>query len=78
MKLSGCLKTLVLIAAAGLAACTTQPAEHSGGPTVVSFDHGALDTLVALGQKAQVLAVPKAGLPDYLQEVAAGCRMPAA
>lgn len=71
MKLSGCLKTLVLIAAAGLAACTTQPAEHSGGPTVVSFDHGALDTLVALGQKAQVLAVPKAGLPDYLQEVAA-------
>jgi len=72
MKLSGYLKTLILMAAAGLAACTVPTAEHSSGPTVVSFDHGALDTLVALGQKAQVLAVPKAGLPDYLQEVAAG------
>ena len=68
MKLLNCLKAATLVAVAGLAACATP----GSGPTVVSYDHGALDTLVALGQRQRVLAVPKAGLPDYLAEVAAG------
>lgn len=37
-------------------------------PSVVSYDHGALDTLLALGQQEQVLAVPKSGLPAYLKD----------
>lgn len=71
MKLSASLKAFILTAAAGLAACTSLNTEPEG-PTLVSFDHGALDTLVALGQQDRVLAVPAAGLPDYLSNVAAG------
>lgn len=47
MKLLNCLKAATLVAVAGLAACATP----GSGPTVVSYDHGALDTLVALGQR---------------------------
>lgn len=75
MKLFTCIKAVTLLAATGLAACTTPPAEQAGqaekmGPSVVSYDHGALDTLVALGLQDQVLAVPKSGLPGYLGRVA--------
>ena len=74
MKLFTCIKAVTLLAATGLAACTNPPAEQAGqaekmGPSVVSYDHGALDTLVALGQQDRVLAVPRSGLPEYLAEV---------
>jgi len=38
------------------------------GPTVISYDHGALDTLIELGVGEKVLAAPHQGLPDYLLE----------
>lgn len=70
MNIMVSMKTAALAAALGLAGCASiQDSNHT--PDVVSYDHGALDTLVALGQEDAVLAVPKAQLPDYLQEVAA-------
>lgn len=35
-------------------------------PSVISFDHGSLDTLDALGLSNHILAVPKQSLPAYL------------
>jgi len=66
MKLFTCIKAVTLLAATGLAACTNPPAEQAGqaekmGPSVVSYDHGALDTLVALGQQAGGSGVGFAG-----------------
>lgn len=70
MNIMVSMKTAALAAALSLAGCASiQDSNHT--PDVVSYDHGALDTLVALGQEDAVLAVPKAQLPDYLQEVAA-------
>lgn len=71
MNLFKNLKALTLATVTGVAAVATSMGAHAG-PGIVSYDLGALDTLVALGQKEQVLAVPKSGLPDYLGEVAAG------
>lgn len=41
-------------------------------PGVISFDHGSLDTLDALGLGDHVLAVPKQSLPGYLSKYASG------
>ena len=70
MKLTHFLKAAALATATSLAAAGAL-ADTPANPSVVSYDHGALDTLLALGQQAQVLAVPKSGLPDYLQDFAA-------
>lgn len=51
---------LMLAGTAGIA----QAAEQR----VVSFDHGSLDTLDALGLGDQVVGVPKQALPAYLQK----------
>lgn len=60
------LKTLMTgaLAALTLTGCAATP--KTSGPTVVSYDHGALDTLLELGVGDRVLAVPQQGLPDYL------------
>lgn len=50
---------ITLYGATGLA----QAAEHR----VVSFDHGSLDTLDALGLGDQVVGLPKQALPHYLK-----------
>ncbi|WP_328187155.1 ABC transporter substrate-binding protein [Marinobacter sp. OP 3.4] len=63
-----------LLALAGtviLSGCSTLSKEVAG-PTVISFDHGATDTLVELGLEEKILAVPKTGLPDYLGDLADG------
>lgn len=67
------LKSIVFIGfvAITLAAGATSQSGNAG-PTVVSFDHGALDTLVELGLGSKVLAVPMTGLPDYLSDIAQG------
>jgi len=57
------------VAAISLAAFATLPSNNDG-PTVVSLDHGSLDTLVELGLENKVLAVPMRGLPGYLDSVA--------
>jgi len=49
-----------------LAGCAASP--EVAGPTVISYDHGALDTLLELGLDEKVLAVPQQGLPDYLED----------
>ena len=41
-------------------------------PGVISFNHGSLDTLDALGLGEHVLAVPKQSLPGYLSKYASG------
>ncbi|MDO6462178.1 ABC transporter substrate-binding protein [Granulosicoccaceae sp. 1_MG-2023] len=67
MKLSNYLKA----AALATATCLASTSALADGPAVVSFDYGALDTLIALGQQQHVLAVPKSGLPAYLEEATA-------
>lgn len=64
------LKTLMAgaLAALTLAGCAATP--ETSGPSVVSYDHGALDTLLELGVGDRVLAVPQQGLPDYLSDLA--------
>ncbi|UZD66191.1 ABC transporter substrate-binding protein [Marinobacter sp. AN1] len=42
------------------------------GPDVISFDHGATDTLVALGFDEKIVAIPQTGLPEYLSGLSAG------
>lgn len=59
-----------LIALVSGATATAQTG--NGGPTVASFDHGALDTLIELGLADKVVAVPLTGLPDYLSGIAQG------
>ncbi|MBU2953517.1 ABC transporter substrate-binding protein [Marinobacter sp. F3R08] len=49
-----------------LAGCATGHTDK--GPTVISYDHGALDTLIELGAGDRVLATPHRGLPDYLAQ----------
>lgn len=53
-----------------LAGCATFSQEPVG-PEVISFDHGATDTLVALGLESKIVAVPQTGLPDYLKDAVA-------
>ncbi|WP_029652370.1 ABC transporter substrate-binding protein [Marinobacter daepoensis] len=62
--------TLLAGAFAGLmlAGCASTP--DLTRPTVISYDHGALDTLLELGLEGSIQAVPKQGLPDYLADVA--------
>ncbi|MFL1407175.1 ABC transporter substrate-binding protein [Marinobacter sp. M1N3S26] len=62
---------LALAGAAILSGCSTL-SKDIAGPTVISFDHGATDTLVELGLEDKIVAVPKTGLPDYLGELADG------
>lgn len=62
---------LALAGVAILSGCSTLSKEVAG-PTVISFDHGATDTLVELGLEEKILAVPKTGLPDYLGDLADG------
>ncbi|HLV77967.1 MAG TPA: ABC transporter substrate-binding protein [Marinobacter sp.] len=64
------LATAVLGVTLAGCASTTGPT----GPTVISYDHGALDTLLELGLEERVLAIPHQGLPDYLSEL--GSRLP--
>lgn len=67
---------LTAVGAAALTGCGTFSGEQAtveiSGPTVISFDHGATDTLVELGLADKILAVPKTGLPDYLSDLADG------
>ncbi len=62
------VKDLIAVTLAGsvLAGCAAIPDVR--GPTVISYDHGVLDTLMELGVGEKVLAVPQQGLPDYLSE----------
>tara|TARA_R110001606_G_scaffold81388_4_gene187274 strand:+ start:4556 stop:5392 length:837 start_codon:yes stop_codon:yes gene_type:complete len=46
-------------------------ATASADQRIATFDLGSLDTLDALGLKEQVVGVPKASLPDYLEQYAA-------
>lgn len=52
-----------------LAGCATF-SQDPVGPEVISFDHGATDTLVALGLESKLMAIPQTGLPDYLKGLA--------
>lgn len=67
---------LAAVGAMALTGCGTFSGEEASvavpGPTVISFDHGATDTLVELGFEDKILAVPKTGLPDYLGNLADG------
>lgn len=67
---------LVTVGAMALTGCGTFSGEEASvavpGPGVISFDHGATDTLVELGLEDKILAVPKTGLPDYLGKLADG------
>jgi len=63
--------TAVALVALSAGAIATAQAS-SGGPTVASFDHGALDTLIELGLAEKVIAVPLTGLPDYLSGIEQG------
>ena len=49
----------------------TASATASADQRIATFDLGSLDTLDALGLKEQVVGVPKASLPDYLEQYAA-------
>lgn len=60
-----------MVAAAILSGCATTR-QDLAGPTVISFDHGATDTLVELGLEDKLVAIPKRGLPDYLDDLAEG------
>ncbi|MEL7967258.1 ABC transporter substrate-binding protein [Vreelandella neptunia] len=55
--------TAMLLAAASATASADQ--------RIATFDLGSLDTLDALGLKEQVVGVPKASLPDYLEQYVA-------
>jgi len=57
------------VAALALAGCAA--IGNANGPTVISYDHGALDTLLELGVDDQILALPHQGLPDYLESMQA-------
>ena len=46
-------------------------ATASADQRIATFDLGSLDTLDALGLNEQVVGVPKASLPDYLEQYAA-------
>ena len=54
-----------------LAGCVTFQQEIAG-PEVISYDHGATDTLVELGLEDKIVAVPETGLPAYLSGLADG------
>lgn len=69
MTLRTHLKAVTLATVTGLAAAGSAA---QAAPSVVSYDHGALDTLIALGQQEQVLAVLQSGLPEYLTAAASG------
>ena len=43
---------------------------EGASPSVISFDHGSLDTLDALGLGDHILAVPKQSLTAYLSDYA--------
>ncbi|GGY73021.1 ABC transporter substrate-binding protein [Marinobacter zhanjiangensis] len=61
---------MAMVGAAVLSGCGTL-SKDIAGPMVISFDHGATDTLVELGLEEKIVAVPKTGLPDYLGHLAA-------
>lgn len=66
-------KTLAAAATLGISLTLSLPLLAAGPVAgVISFDHGSLDTLDALGLSDQVVAVPKQGLPDYLARYADG------
>ncbi|MGO1501484.1 MAG: ABC transporter substrate-binding protein [Marinobacter sp.] len=65
------LKTTLTSALAGLTLSGCATTADVYGPTVISYDHGALDTLIELGLEQKVLAVPQRGLPDYLDDFGA-------
>lgn len=48
----------------------TASATASAGQRIATFDLGSLDTLDALGLSEQVVGVPKASLPNYLEQYA--------
>lgn len=62
--------TILAGAFAGLMLAGCASTSGLNRPTVISYDHGALDTLLELGLEESVLAVPKQGVPDYLADVA--------
>ncbi|SES87372.1 iron complex transport system substrate-binding protein [Marinobacter segnicrescens] len=67
------MKSLVT-AALGIAILTgcASLSQEPAGPDVISFDHGATDTLVALGLGQKIVAIPKTGLPEYLSGLSVG------
>ncbi|WP_372958700.1 ABC transporter substrate-binding protein [Marinobacter sp.] len=67
------IKSLVAAAlgTAILTGCASLSQEPTG-PDVISFDHGATDTLVALGLDEKIVAIPQTGLPEYLGDLSAG------
>lgn len=68
MKLTTLPKTAFLSATVLLA---TASAASSANQRIATFDLGSLDTLDALGVNEQVVGVPKASLPDYLEQYTA-------
>ena len=68
------LKLTLTGALAGLTLAGCATTTSVTGPTVVSYDHGALDTLLELGLEDKVLAIPQQGLPDYLADL--GAKLP--
>ncbi len=61
------LTAMVAAGAVGLAvAGCAGTMQDDKGPTVISYDHGALDTLNALGLSDKVVAIPQQSLPNYL------------
>ncbi|WP_349343460.1 ABC transporter substrate-binding protein [Marinobacter sp. MMG032] len=63
------IKDAVAVALAGSVLAGCAAISDVRGPTVISYDHGALDTLMELGVGEKVLAIPHQGLPDYLSEL---------
>ncbi|NHI01079.1 ABC transporter substrate-binding protein [Oceanimonas sp. MB9] len=59
------MKLATVLSAAGLV-LASQLAMAAAPARIVSFDHGSLDTLDALGLGKQVVAVPKQAMPAYL------------
>ncbi|BES69123.1 siderophore ABC transporter substrate-binding protein [Marinobacter nanhaiticus D15-8W] len=69
MKLEGMVAAAVLAVGSSLGIAADAVADNAE-PRVVSFDHGGLDTLDAMGLGDHVVAVPKRGLPEYLSDYA--------
>ncbi|MEC8823511.1 MAG: ABC transporter substrate-binding protein [Pseudomonadota bacterium] len=68
------MKRIMAFALAGITLTGCATTTEVTGPTVISYDHGALDTLLELGLEEKVVAIPHQSLPDYLADL--GARLP--
>ena len=69
------MKRIMAFALAGMTLTGCATTTEVTGSTVISYDHGALDTLLELGLEEKVVAIPHQSLPDYWRTWAQGCRI---